>query len=116
MFTELAPGTWVEYTWSLETWTTGRLGLAVVLIDVTGTIPLPMGEVQANQQTNNRGLDTLGFAVLVVFLAAGVLIFTLHRRQEILAEFTQKQVDAALIGRSEPPPRPKDLDVLDEEQ
>jgi len=114
--TELAPGTWVEYTWSLETWTTGRLGLAVVLIDVTGTIPLPMGEVQANQQTNNRGLDTLGFAVLVVFLAAGVLIFTLHRRQEILAEFTQKQVDAALIGRSEPPPRPKDLDVLDEEQ
>ncbi len=114
--TELAPGTWVEYTWSLETWTTGRLGLAVVLVDVTGNIPLPMGEVQANQQTNNRGLDTLGFAVLVVFLAAGVLVFSIYRRQEVLAEFTQKQVNAALIGRSEPPPRPKDLDELDEEQ
>ena len=114
--TRLEPGTWVEYAWSVETWDTGRLGLSVVLVDVTGNIPLPMGEVQSTPNANQGAINTLGFAVLVVILAAGVLGFTLYRRQENLNEFTQKQVDAALLERSQPPPRPAGLDDLGEEQ
>jgi hypothetical protein len=112
----LEPGTWVEHNWSVETWTTGRLGLSVKLVDVTGNIPLPMGEVQSRQDPTSGGLDAIGFAALVVILAAGVLGFSIYRRREAMAEFTQKQVDAALFERSAPPPRPKDLDDLDEEQ
>ncbi|MFL2950134.1 MAG: hypothetical protein ACJZ40_07100 [Candidatus Poseidoniaceae archaeon] len=112
----LEPGTWVEHNWSVETWTTGRLGLSVKLVDVTGNIPLPMGEVQSRQDATSGGLDAIGFAALVVILAAGVLGFSIYRRREAMAEFTQKQVDAALFERSAPPPRPKDLDDLDEEQ
>jgi hypothetical protein len=114
--TELAPGTWVEYRWSVETWTTGRLGLSVTLVNVTGDIPLPMGEVKIPVDSSKGGIDTLGFAVLLVILAAGVLGFSLYRRQESLAEFTQKQVEKALLDRSLPPPRPADLDDLGEEQ
>lgn len=114
--TLLEPGTWVEYTWSVETWTTGRLGLSVVLVDVTGNIPLPMGDVKPVEEAKEGAIDTLGFAVLVVILAAGVLGFTLYRRHESLAEFTHKQVDKAMDQRSLPPPRPEGLDDLGEEQ
>lgn len=112
---ELAPGSWVEHTWSIEPWTTGRLGLSVVLVNVTGNVPLLVGDVQAQQETGG-GLDSLGFAVLVVILAAGVLAFSVYRRQEKMAEYTQKQVDTALFKQNFPPPRPKDLDHSDEEQ
>ena len=113
---ELVPGSWAEHTWSLEPWTTGRLGLSVVLVDVTGNIPLPMGEVQAQPDSRRGGLDSLGFAVLVVILAAGVLAFSVYRRQEKMADYTRKQVDAVLFAQNLPPPRPKDLDHFDEEQ
>ena len=113
---ELVPGSWAEHTWSLEPWTTGRLGLSVVLVDVTGNIPLPMGEVQAQPDSSRSGLDSLGFAVLVVILAAGILAFSVYRRQEKMAEYTRKQVDAVVFTQNLPPPRPKDLDHFDEEQ
>lgn len=114
--TALAPGSWIEYRWSVETWTTGRLGLSVTILNVTGNIPLPMGEVKDEPDGNQGGIDALGFAVLVVLLAAGILGFSVHRRKEAMAEFTQKQVDLAMLDRSLPPPRPKDLDDLGEEQ
>ena len=90
--------------------------LSVVLVDVTGNIPLPMGEVQTQSDSSRGGLDSLGFAVLVVILAAGVLAFSVYRRQEKIADYTRKQVDAVLFTQNLPPPRPKDLDHFDEEQ
>jgi hypothetical protein len=113
---QLQPGTWVEHRWSVETWTTGYLGLKVSIVNVTGDIPLPMGRVSDSQENSQGGVDALGFAVLVVILAAGVLGFSLYRRRETMAEFTRQQVDKAMLDRSLPPPRPKDLDDLAEEQ
>ena len=113
---QLQPGSWVEHRWSVETWTTGYLGLKVSIVNVTGDIPLPMGRVTASQDSSQGGVDALGFAVLVVILAAGVLGFSLYRRREKMAEFTHHQVEKAMIDRSLPPPRPKDLDDLGEEQ
>ena len=113
---QLQPGTWVEHRWSVETWTTGYLGLKVSIVNVTGEIPLPMGRVTASQDSSQGGADALCFAVLVVILAAGVLGFSLYRRREAMAEFTLQQVDKAMLDRSLPPPRPKDLDDLAEEQ
>ena len=86
------------------------------IVNVTGEIPLPMGRVTTSQDSIQGGADALGFAVLVVILAAGVLGFSLYRRREAMAEFTIQQVDKAMLDRSLPPPRPKDLDDLAEEQ
>ena len=74
--TTLAPGSWIEYRWSVETWTTGRLGLSVTILNVTGNIPLPMGQVKDEPDARQGGIDALGFAVLVVLLAAGTLGFS----------------------------------------
>ncbi len=75
-----------------------------------------MGQVKDEPDGRQGGIDALGFAVLVVLLAAGTLGFSVYRRKEAMAEFTQKQVDLAMLDRSLPPPRPKDLDDLGEEQ
>jgi len=112
----LVGGSWVDYEWEVEAWKTGRLGITVKIINYTGNVPVPVADVQTYQQQNSQTATKLGFAGLVFLLASGVFVAALLHRREKNNQFTSHQVHSAMDHRTMPPPRPKDLVDLTQEE
>tara|TARA_B100000902_G_scaffold393934_1_gene449191 strand:- start:744 stop:1388 length:645 start_codon:yes stop_codon:yes gene_type:complete len=109
-------GSWVDFVWDIEAWQTGRLGLTVRIVNHTGNVPVPVADVQEFEQKSSQSTTALGFAGLVVLLSGGILIAAILRRRERMNLFTVDQVDKALARSGHPPPRPKDLVELTQEE
>ena len=109
-------GSWVDFVWDIEAWQTGRLGLTVQIVNHTGNVPVPVADVQEFEQKSSQSTTALGFAGLVVLLSGGILIAAILRRRERMNLFTVDQVDKALARSGHPPPRPKDLVELTQEE
>ncbi len=109
-------GSWVDFVWDIEAWQTGRLGLTVRIVNHTGNVPVPVADVQEFEQKSSQSTTALGFAGLVVLLSGGILIAAILRRRERMNLFTVDQVEKALARSGHPPPRPKDLVELTQEE
>ena len=109
-------GSWVDHLWEVEAWKTGRLGLTVKIVNHTGNVPVSMANVDENDQNSGQTTTALGFAVLVVLLSGGIFVASVLRRRERIHQFTAEQVHIALDRSSLPPPRPKDLVELTQEE
>ena len=109
-------GSWVDYEWEVEAWKTGRLGITVKIVNYTGNVPIPVADVQAYQDQESQAVTALGFAGLVFLLASGVFVAALLHRREKNNQFTALQVNSAMDHRTLPPPRPKDLVDLTQEE
>ena len=109
-------GSWVDFEWKVEAWKTGRLGITVKIINFTGNVPAPVADVQIEQQKSSQSVTSLGFAGLVFLLASGVFVAALLHRREKNYEFTTHQVHSAMDNRTLPPPRPKGLVDLSQEE
>ena len=109
-------GSWVDYEWEVEAWKTGRLGITVNIINYTGDVPVPVADVQIYQQQSGQTITTLGFAGLVFLLSGGIFIAAILHRREKKNQFTTHQVYSAIDQRTLPPPRPKDLVDLTQEE
>lgn len=112
----LEGGTWVDHVWQVEAWKTGRLGLTVRIVNHTGNVPVSMANVEEYDQRKGDTTTALGFAGLVFLLCGGILIAAILRRREQINQFTVDQVYFALDRSSLPPPRPKDLVELTQEE
>ena len=109
-------GSWVDHLWEVEAWKTGRLGLTVKIVNHTGNVPVSMANVDEYDQNSGQTTTALGFAVLVVLLSGGIFVASVLRRRERIHQFTAEQVHIALDRSSLPPPRPKDLVELTQEE
>jgi len=109
-------GSWVDYLWEVEAWKTGRLGLTVKIVNHTGNVPVSMANVDEYDQNSGQTTTALGFAVLVVLLSGGIFVASILRRREQSNRFIAEQVHSALDRSSLPPPRPKDLVELTQEE
>ena len=109
-------GSWVDYEWEVEAWQTGRLGITVKIVNFTGNVPVPVADVQIYQPQDGQSATTLGFAGLIFLLSSGIFIASILRRREKINEFTSNQVHQAMDHRTTPPPRPKDLIDLTQEE
>ena len=109
-------GSWVDYEWEVEAWQTGRLGITVKIVNFTGNVPVPVADVQIYQPQDGQSATTLGFAGLIFLLSSGIFIASILRRREKINEFTSNQVHQAMDQRTTPPPRPKDLVDLTQEE
>ncbi|HJL97656.1 MAG TPA: hypothetical protein QF401_05830 [Candidatus Poseidoniaceae archaeon] len=109
-------GSWVDYEWKVEAWKTGRLGITVKIVNFTGNVPIPVADVQTYQQQDGQTATKLGFAGLIFLLSSGIFIASILHRREKINEFTSNQVHHAMDYRSMPPPRPKDLVDLTQEE
>ena len=109
-------GSWVDFVWDIEAWQTGRLGLTVQILNHTGNVPVPVADVQEFEPKSGQSTTALGFAGLVVLLSGGILVAAILRRREKMNLFTAEQVDKALARSTHPPPRPKDLVELTQEE
>ncbi len=113
---QIEGGSWVDFEWQIEAWKTGRLGLTVKLVNYTGDVPVIVADVQSTDEQKGQMVSTLGFAGLIFILSGGVLIASILRRREKNNQFTTEQVHFAMDQRSMPPPRPKDLVDLSQEE
>ena len=109
-------GSWVDYLWEVEAWKTGRLGLTVKIVNHTGNVPVSMANVDEYDQNSGQTTTALGFAVLVVLLSGGIFVASILRRREQSNRYIAEQVHSALDRSSLPPPRPKDLVELTQEE
>ena len=109
-------GSWVDFEWEVEAWKAGRLGITVKIINYTGNVPAPVADVEAYQEQGSQTVTTLGFAGLVFLLSSGMLGAAILHRREKNNQFTSSQVHSAMDHRSQPPPRPKDLVDLTQEE
>ena len=109
-------GSWVDFEWDVEAWKTGRLGITVKIINYTGNVPVPVADVQAYQQQSSQTVTTLGFAGLIFLLSSGIFVAAILHRREKNNQFTSLQVHSAMDQRTQPPPRPKDLVDLTQEE
>ena len=109
-------GSWVDHLWEVEAWKTGRLGLTVKIVNHTGNVPVSMANVDEYDQNSGQTTTALGFAGLVFMLACGIFVASVLRRRERIHQFTAEQVHIALDRSSLPPPRPKDLVELTQEE
>lgn len=109
-------GAWVDYTWEVEAWQTGRLGLTVMILNHTANIPVILADVEAYDEKSGQTITSLGFAGLIFMLSLGIFGVALLRRREQTNQFTLNQVEQAVNKRSQPPPRPKELVELTEEE
>ena len=109
-------GSWVDYLWEVEAWKTGRLGLTVKIVNHTGNVPVSMANVDEYDQNSGQTTTALGFAVLVVLLSGGIFVASILRRREQSNRYIAEQVHSALDRSSLPPPRPKDLVELSQEE
>ena len=109
-------GSWVDYEWEVEAWKTGRLGITVKIVNYTGDVPVPVADVQAYQQEGSQTASKLGFAGLVFLLSSGMFVAAILHRREKNNQFTSHQVHSAMDHRTQPPPRPKDLVELTQEE
>ena len=109
-------GSWVDYEWEVEAWKTGRLGITVKIVNYTGDVPVPVADVQAYQQEGSQTASKLGFAGLVFLLSSGMFVAAILHRREKNNQFTSHQVHSAMDHRTQPPPRPKDLVDLTQEE
>jgi len=75
-----------------------------------------VADVQIDQQKNSQSVTSLGFAGLVFLLSSGVFVAALLHRREKNNQFTTHQVHSAMDHRTQPPPRPKDLVDLTQEE
>ena len=81
-----------------------------------GDVPVIVADVQSTDEQKGQMVSTLGFAGLIFILSGGVLIASILRRREKNNQFTTEQVHFAMDQRSMPPPRPKDLVDLSQEE
>lgn len=109
-------GSWVDYEWQIEAWKTGRLGITVKIVNYTGNVPVLVADVQTSQDQKGQSVTTVGFASLIFLLSGGILVASILRRREKNNQFTTDQVNFAMNHRSLPPPRPKDLVDLTQEE
>ena len=94
----------------------GRLGITVKLVNYTGNVPVLVADVQSSQDQKGQSVTTVGFASLIFLLSGGILVASILRRREKNNQFTTDQVNFAMNHRSLPPPRPKDLVDLTQEE
>ena len=113
---QIEGGSWVDFEWQIEAWKTGRLGMTVKIVNYTGNVPVPVADVQSSQDQKGQTATTLGFAGLIFLLSGGILVASILRRREKNNQFTTEQVHFAMDQRSMPPPRPKDLVDLTQEE
>ena len=109
-------GEWVDYTWKVEAWKTGRLGLTVKILNHTQNIPVILADVEAYDEKSGQMVTSVGFASLIFMLSLGIFGVAMLRRKERMNQFTLDQVARAVNQRSQPPPRPKELVELFEEE
>ena len=113
---QIEGSSWVDFEWKVEAWKTGRLGMTVKIVNYTGDVPVLVADVQSSEEQKGQMVTTLGFAGLVFLLSGGILIASILRRREKNNQFTTDQVHFAMDQRSMPPPRPKDLVDLTQEE
>jgi hypothetical protein len=75
-----------------------------------------MANVDEYDQNSGQNTTALGFAGLVFMLSCGIFVASVLRRRERIHQFTAEQVHIALDRSSLPPPRPKDLVELTQEE
>lgn len=113
---QIEGGSWVDFVWEIEAWKTGRLGMTVKIVNYTGDVPVLVSDVQSSEDQKGQMATTLGFAGLIFILSGGILIASILRKREKNNQFTADQVYLAMDQRSMPPPRPKDLVDLTQEE
>ena len=100
--------------WTIQAWDTGRLGLMIQLDDNPLLIPVPLGEVMAEDFDAKSSKSELGLNVLLVLLAAGAVIASiLMRKQRIRALYDEFEYEEDEVIA---PPRPAGLDDADQEE
>ena len=110
----LEPDEQKSVVWTVEAWTTGRLGMVIQLDDDPLLIPVPLADVLYEDVDAKSSNSELGLNVLLVLLAAGAVVASiLMRRQRIQSlydEFEEYEEEDL------PPPRPSGLDDADQEE
>ncbi|MGB1567446.1 MAG: hypothetical protein ACPHBQ_03090, partial [Candidatus Poseidoniaceae archaeon] len=110
----LEPDEQGSVVWTVEAWTSGRLGMVIQLDDDPLLIPVPMADVLAEDMDDKSSNSELGLNVLLVLLAAGAVIASiLMRKQRIKSlydEFEEYEEEDL------PPPRPSGLDDVEQEE
>jgi hypothetical protein len=110
----LEPDEEKSVVWTVEAWTTGRLGMVIQLDDDPLLIPVPLADVLYEDVDAKSSNSELGLNVLLVLLAAGAVVASiLMRRQRIQSlydEFEEYEEEDL------PPPRPSGLDDADQEE
>ena len=100
--------------WTVEAWTTGRLGMVIQMDDDPLLIPVPLADVLYEDVDAKSSNSELGLNVLLVLLAAGAVVASiLMRRQRIQSlydEFEEYEEEDL------PPPRPSSLDDAEQEE
>ena len=111
---ELDPDEKERIVWTIQAWDTGRLGLMIQLDDNPLLIPVPLGEVMAEDFDAKSSKSELGLNVLLVLLAAGAVIASiLMRKQRIRALYDEFEYEEDEVIA---PPRPAGLDDADQEE
>jgi hypothetical protein len=111
---ELDPDENERIVWTIQAWDTGRLGLMIQLDDNPLLIPVPLGEVMAEDFDAKSSNSELGLNVLLVLLAAGAVIASiLMRKQRIRALYDEFEYEEDEVIA---PPRPAGLDDADQEE
>ena len=111
---DLEPDQRESVVWSVEAWTIGRLGMGIQLDDDPLLIPVPLGDIKAEDPDAKSSNSELGLNVLLVLLAAGAVIASiLMRKQRIKSLYDEYD---ELEEWDSPPPRPTGLDDADQEE
>ena len=111
---DLEPDQRESFVWTVEAWTTGRLGMVIQLDDEALLIPVPLADIKAEDSDAKSSNSQLGLNVLLVLLAAGAVIASiLMRKQRIKSLYDEYE---ELEEWTLPPPRPTDLDDADQEE
>jgi hypothetical protein len=111
---DLEPDQRESVVWTVEAWTTGRLGMVIQLDDEALLIPVPLADIRAEDSDAKSSNSELGLNVLLVLLAAGAVIASiLMRKQRIKSLYDEYE---ELEEWTLPPPRPTGLDDADQEE
>ena len=110
----LEPDEQGSVVWTVEAWTTGRLGMVIQLDEDPLLIPVPMADVLTEDMDDKSSNSELGLNVLLVLLAAGAVIASiLMRKQRIKSLYDEYE---EYEEEDLPPPRPSGLDDVEQEE
>ncbi len=113
---QIEGGSWVDFEWQVEAWKTGRLGMTVKIVNYTGDVPVLVADVQSTEEQKGQLTTTLGFAGLIFLLSGGILIASILRKREKKNQFVEDKIHFTRDQSIQPPPRPKDLVDLTQEE
>lgn len=113
----LESGQWQQFTWSIEAWKTGRLGLVVQIVDYSGEVPVPIANVMEHQdKSQSSSSQLLGVSILMVVFASIGLFLAAQKRKQANEQYEMKRIESLVAKHIPAPPRPQDLDDNSQEE